>query len=63
MAADRKSTQSYCQLWGEMQVERVFRCGCILCIAFPRSRGVLCRTGNSYLLSTVITFIVLQLPF
>lgn len=38
MAADRKSTWSYCQLWGEIQVEGFFRCGCIPCMAFPKSR-------------------------
>lgn len=63
MAADRKSTQSCSQLWGESWVERVFRCGCILCIAFPKSCGFLCWTGSRYLLSTVIALIVLQLPF
>lgn len=35
----------------------------MLCIAFAKSRGFLFRTGHRYLLSTVVAFTVLQLPF
>lgn len=63
MAAGRKSTWSYCLLWGGDTGGVSFQVWMHTVNSISKKEGLLCRTGNRYLLYTVTAFTVLQLPF